>query len=120
MPVARLTDLSVQRLQPPERGQTIYLDQNLKGFGVRVTENGAKSYVLTYTKQRKRITLGKVGIIGLAQARQKAKNVLADYQLHGEAEASLPFSEALERFITLHCATKNRASTAKETKRLLE
>jgi len=33
-----LTDLSVRKLQPPERGQRMYRDSTLPGFGVRVSQ----------------------------------------------------------------------------------
>jgi hypothetical protein len=38
----------------------------LKGFGVRVSEHGLMSYVLTYGVNRQRIRLGDVGVVKLA------------------------------------------------------
>ena len=61
MPSIALTDLTVRNLKPVPGKRVTYLDKALKGFGVRVTEHGAKSYVLTYGEDRKRITLGIVG-----------------------------------------------------------
>jgi hypothetical protein len=44
----RLTDLSIKTLQPPEKGVIVYSDDTLTGFGVRVSQAGTKSYVLTH------------------------------------------------------------------------
>jgi hypothetical protein len=64
----RLTDLSIKALKPPEKGETIYPDDALAGFGVRVSQGGTKSFVLTHGKLRKRETVGRVGIISLSDA----------------------------------------------------
>src|SRR5262249_23743577 len=56
----RLTDGLVRRLKPEARPRITY-DAGFGGFGVRVTPNGAKSYVLNYrTKggRERRITIG--------------------------------------------------------------
>ena len=44
----RLTERRVAGIQAPARGQRIVFDKDTRGLGVRVTENGAKSYVLDY------------------------------------------------------------------------
>ena len=104
-----------------ERDYEIHWDDTLKGFGVRVTGAGVKSYILTYgkNKKRKRVTIGRVGVVKLAEARDKAKNILADHQLHGEKIPSITFEKAREMFIDVYCTQNHRPSTALETKRLL-
>ena len=66
MPIVGLCEITIRHLQAPPTGFKIYLDRSIKGFGVRVTAGGAKSYVLTHGRDRKRITLGDVAIIKLA------------------------------------------------------
>ena len=39
----RLTDMAVQKLPLPERGQKLYADNSLPGFGVGVLQGGSKS-----------------------------------------------------------------------------
>jgi hypothetical protein len=58
MPLVTLTDLTIPSLKPVERRQVTYLDKTLKGFGVRVTEGGQKTYVLTFGPNRQRVKLG--------------------------------------------------------------
>ena len=80
MPVTTLTDLAIRHLKPVPGKQVTYLDKSLKGFGVRV---GAESmtYILTYGPNRTRVKLGEAGIVKLADARAKARTILAERQL---------------------------------------
>ena len=117
---ATLTELTVPRLKAPERGYTVYNDKHLTGFGVRVTAAGHRSYVLTYGTKRKRVTIGDVGIVKLGEAREKAKGILADYQINGEKPKSLTWSEAKDLYIELHVEQRNKPSTQAETKRLMK
>ncbi len=45
---AELTDKAVKQLALPVSGAKIYYDARLKGFGVRVTAKGARSFILNY------------------------------------------------------------------------
>src|SRR5713101_7087701 len=116
----RLTEISIRALSV-EEGQRTFFDDTLKGFGVRVSQGGAKSYVLMHGKGRKLITLGRVGIVDLKDARKKARDLLATKQLNlGEPETpTLTFKAALNTFLAMHVKPNNKASTAAETERLL-
>jgi integrase len=112
MPTIRLTDISIRNLRPPETGQVIYTDSTFPGFGVRLTK-GSKSYVLTFGKARKRVTLGEVGKLALREARNKARDIL------DEPSDALTFKAAVDQFLATHVRPNNKASTAAETERLL-
>jgi integrase len=100
MPVIVLTDITLRNLKPVPGKQVTYIDRTLKGFGVRISENGARSYVLTYGPNRQRIKLGDVGILKLADARQKAKNILAERQLGVHVSLRSPtYQDALNTFL---------------------
>lgn len=58
-------------------------DTTVGGLFVRVTAAGAKSYVVSWARGRKK-TLGRVGILTLDQARTKATQYLAEARAHGE------------------------------------
>ncbi len=112
----RLTEISIRALSV-EEGQRTFFDDTLKGFGVRVSQGGAKCYVLMHGKGRKLITLGRVGIVDLKDARKKARDILATKQLSlGEPEEpTLTFKAALDTFLAMHVKPNNKASTAAET-----
>lgn len=115
MPAIALTEISVRNLRPPEKGQVIYTDRTLPGFGVRCTP-GSKSYVLTYGTRRKRVTIGDVSLVSLKRARDKARTILATPK---DEQPTLTFKSALDSFLALHVKPNNRRSTATETERLI-
>jgi integrase len=77
MPTLKITKGAVDGLAHPPKGQKLYMDEALKGFGVLV---GAKTK--TYVAQRDiggrtvRVTLGRHGVITTAQAKREAENAL--------------------------------------------
>ena len=89
MPKARLTAASVERLRPPAKGRIEHWDSLLPGFGLRVSETGAKTWVLMYRigRRQRRLTLGKYPALGLAKAREKAREAL-DQLDHGTDPAA--------------------------------
>jgi integrase len=78
----KLTAKLLTGLQVTGREYEIH-DTTIKGLFVRVTAAGAKAYVVTWARGRKK-TLGRVGILTLDKARQEAAQYLADARLHGE------------------------------------
>ena len=122
-PQLRLTDISLRSLKPgPE--QYAVLDDVLPNFGVRVGTTGKLSFFVMYRKngRRKRDTLGQFPIVSLAEARLLARQRLARLVLkenNPEHAPSVNFAEAVEDFLRLHCAVRNKLRTAEETERLL-
>jgi integrase len=114
----QLTDIVVRNLTPADKQRT-YFDDTVTGFGVRVSPGGTKTFVLVCGAERQRITIGRYPVITLADARGEAKRILAERTLGAKRPRHVKFATALLEFGTLHCDRKNRASTAKETKRVL-
>lgn len=67
----KLTDISIQKLPHPAKGQAKYWDQVLPGFGVRVTQR-TKSYFIVFGPKRLTKTLGRYPAMSLKQARAAA------------------------------------------------
>jgi hypothetical protein len=78
MPSDRLSDAGVRNLEP--RSNTfIVFDSAVKGFGIRVTPAGAKSFVIDYRNasgRQRRYTIGKFPTWGVTAARSEAKKQL--------------------------------------------
>ncbi|MCZ6643234.1 MAG: Arm DNA-binding domain-containing protein [Gammaproteobacteria bacterium] len=74
----KLTKTSVAQLEAPETGQRFVRDTDLKGFGVRITSSGRKSFILEKRINRRvrRITIGRDGEVTVAQARNRAQQLL--------------------------------------------
>jgi len=79
----KLTKTSVASLEPPLADQRIVRDSELTGFGVRITANGKKSFILEKRIGRRvrRITIGRVGELTAAQARNRAQQLLGQIAL---------------------------------------
>jgi hypothetical protein len=57
----RLTDTCIKALKAPATGAQITYDDRLKGFGIRVTASGARSFILNYRTRlgrERRYTIG--------------------------------------------------------------
>ena len=116
----RLTDAIVRRLPTPEQGKHITPDSEVAGFGVRITANDARSYVLRYTTRAGRertYTIGNATVWRTTDARDKARELRRWIEDGGdplgaiEAEREAPTVEDLiERFRAEHLPRK-RAST---------
>jgi hypothetical protein len=80
MPRIKFTDRSVRAIDPPPSGQIEYFDtdRKLPGFGLRVSAGGARSWILLYRfgGRPRRLTLGSYGLLGLADARARAREAL--------------------------------------------
>ena len=44
----KITDKNILKLGKPAQGNRVYYDSEVRGFGVRITSNGAISFVLNY------------------------------------------------------------------------
>jgi len=76
MPI-RITDKLVKDLLAPPKGNTITYDTEVKGFGVRVTVAGARSFILNYRAGgvERRITIGSYPDWSVAAARDRAREL---------------------------------------------
>lgn len=74
----RITKSVVDRLNAPVAGQTFTRDSELKGFAVRITTSGAKSFILEkrIDGKVKRLTLGRYPELTVEQARREAHKLL--------------------------------------------
>lgn len=107
-----LTDLAVKRFPLPEKGTSTFWDTTVKGLGVRVSQGGARTFiVLIGSGKRKKI--GRYPTISLAKARTEAKHILAEQTLGGPGVPSKSISAAQKEFLSA-CEAKNRPSTVRD------
>lgn len=95
----RLTDISIRALEAPVKGAVIFYDDTLSGFGVRVSEGGTKSFILTHGPRRERETLGRFGVVTLHEARGEAKRRLAEYTLGKERPRTASWDDAVKEYL---------------------
>jgi integrase len=113
-----LTDRGVRGLRPKDKRYEVR-DTVVPGLYVDVTKSGAKSFILCTRYPGKlhpgRRTLGKVGVMTLADARATARAWLesiakgVDPQEHDRRSQETKFSVVVEEFIARHVRTKRKA-----------
>lgn len=95
----RLTDITIRSLKTPAHGAVIFSDDLIAGFGIRVSEGGTKSFVLTHGPRRERETLGRVGVVSLQEARAEAKRRLAEYTLGKQRARTTSWDNAVSEYL---------------------
>ena len=127
----KLTKRLIDALPTKNAAQYLWDDQ-LKGFGVRASTNGSKSYLVRYrvgvgrrARQRK-ITIGRHGSPWTVEtARKEALSILSS-AAHGEdildvrrsQNAEIRFSELAEKYILEHAIPNKKPSSVREDQRL--
>ena len=123
-----ITDKFIKNdIERPASGNRIIYDEEVKGFGVRVTSAGATSFILNYRAagRERRITIGSCSDWKTTAAREHAKQLKKRIDLgedpmgdrHAEREA--PTVEDLaDRFIKEHLP-KRRPATSRDYQSLI-
>ena len=76
--MARLTKSQIDKITPPLTGYALHWDEQDKGFGLRVTKDGKRTYIVQgriYGKEA-RISIGPHGVFTPDQAREVAREYL--------------------------------------------
>lgn len=88
----RITKSFVDKIEPPKippnakQAQAFYRDSAIPGFGLRVTDTGAKSFIIEkrINGKVKRMTLGRYGNLTVEQAKNEAMKLLGDVATGGD------------------------------------
>ncbi|MEW8525571.1 MAG: tyrosine-type recombinase/integrase [Candidatus Thiodiazotropha endolucinida] len=123
----KLTKSSVERAPIPDSGQVFYRDDQLKGFALRVTARGAKSFVVEKRINRrvKRKTLGRFGEMTAEKARKEAIKFLGLVaggqdpisEKREEEIQSVTLNEVFELYLKVRSGLK--PSTVQDYRRLM-
>jgi hypothetical protein len=133
MPTIRLTQLAAEKIAAPGTGRTIFWDRTLPGFGVRVTANGAKSWIASYRLADGRKVMETIGRLGkipkVDDARRAAResmakaatgeNPVAEKRTAAAREAASTVATAVARYLE-YCDRNLRPKTAREWRRIFE
>ena len=95
----RLTSKTVEHLAPPEKGQKIHFDDALRGFGIRLSQGGSKTWVIVHGTQRKLQSLGRYPELGLGDARKRAVVALEAFKPSTPTKVSKPFPDTVQSFL---------------------
>jgi integrase len=124
MAASRLTQRVIDALQPEPGTQYIRWDAAVRGFGVRVSPAGTKTYVFKYRLPTGRVrwkTVGRVATLTLEKARRQAqadagevasgRDPLSDKDA---AQTAVTVSVVAERFLREHVEARRKPSTVRQ------
>ncbi len=128
MAKARLTKKSVEAIEPAEK-EIILWDADLTGFGCKVTPKGRRIYFCYYrTKggQQRRPTIGRHDPLTCDEARNIARQMLADVATGGDPSAQrqehrlgATLAGLSERYLSEHARVKKKPGSVAEDERNL-
>ncbi len=110
----KLTKRAIDTTPPPVRGQVFLRDEELRGFGIRIT-SGARSFILEkeINGRVRRMTLGRYGVLTVEQARKLAQEKIGQIVRGGDpaeerrGQLHSPTFQDLERmYLERHAAYK--------------
>ncbi|SDD62038.1 tyrosine-type recombinase/integrase [Ruegeria marina] len=119
MPSLRFTKRAVEALPHPHKGQVLYRDELLRGFGVRVGAQSKVFYVEGQVAGRtRRVTIGRADAVPVDEARKRALGILSEMAAGVDpnaekrriAQESLTLGQAFDRFF------ETRSSLADSTR----
>jgi integrase len=124
----RLTDAAIKRLRAPTKANKITYDDDVAGFGIRITAADARSFVLNYrtrSGRERRFTIGSYPNWRTTAAREEARRLHRIIDAGGdplatiETERDAPtMAELCDRFEAEHLPRK-RPGTATDYRRML-
>lgn len=128
---AHLTERSVKGLQPKQKNIIVY-DEEVVGFGVRITSGGTRAFILTYRieARERRLTIGAWPDWSVTAAREEAKRLKREIDQgrdpmaeRDEARESPNVRQLIDRYLEEHAAKlakRNRDDQASMLRKLVE
>lgn len=127
MPTNSFTNRWIDAVAAPDKGQVDYFDEKTTGLGLRVSTSGRKTWFVMYRHagRLRRYTIGTYPTLGLADAREKGKELLneaakgADPATTKQVNRGAPtFGEVANQYIELYAKPNKRSW--KEDQRILD
>jgi integrase len=120
MATGKISKRTADALTPATKDGYLW-DSMVKGFALKVTPRGTKTYLFEYKDDRRktrRVTIGHHGVITAEQARDKAKVLAAEVDLGGnpaaersDRKSAVTVSALAEQWIEEHVAARRKAKT---------
>ena len=126
MPKLKLTDRNIKSIPAPGSGQVDVYDLVLPAFGVRVSTAGSRSFFIMTraagSPRLRRMTLGRYPVIGLAQARQAAREVIERASTGEDPQAAMQstkvgkarFGDVADEFLGKYARRRLRPHTIRD------
>ena len=129
--ICKLTKRAIDQLTETGKDQ-FFWDEDLPGFGIKVTPTGSKIYVLQYrmggrSTSAKRYTIVRHGVWTVDQARNEARRLLGliatghdPAQVKQESQNTLTLSAFAERYLNEHATLHKKPRSVQEDRQNLK
>jgi integrase len=129
--IEHISEKTVRRIKkhPPTHGNQVVWDDEVVGFGVRITSSGAVSFVLRYVTQgrERRLTIAKHPDLSPGAARSLAIQLRGDVA-HGQdplaerekLRRGVTVSALCQRYLSDYAQKRKKASSVSEDRRLID
>ncbi len=116
----KITERMLKNLATPAGKYRIWYDDEITGFGVRVTQSGTKSFIVAYTGggRERRYTIGKHPAWSVAAARAEAKRLRLQIDTGGDPmgdrhakRGEQTVADLCDRYLADYAPQKNRPAT---------
>jgi len=123
-----IAEKMVKKLQPPARGNRIIYDNQIRGFGVRITAAGAVAFLVNYRihGRERRYTIGRYPEVSAQMAREEALRLREavrqghDPLAEREGLRGVPtMIDLAEEYLRRHAELYKRPLSVREDKRFL-
>lgn len=111
------TNQSIRNFAAPPNGTQTYWDSTTRGFGLRVSAQGTKTFMVLIGSGRRQ-SLGRYPQVKLTDARTAAKQILAEKQLGKIKPTHTAFADAVTDYLA-EAETKNKPRTVSDYRRIL-
>ena len=123
MATGKINKRSIDALSPGVKDAYLW-DFTVKGFALKVTPRGTKTYLFEYkdrSRKTRRVTIGHHGVLTADQARERAKTLAAEVELGGDPasdrtkhRAALTVAQLAEKWLSDHVETRRKAKTLED------
>jgi integrase len=121
----KLDNRNAKKIPTPKDGNAIYWDTEVRGFGLRITPNGVRAFILNYrtrSGRMRRYTIGQMPEWNVIAARNEAKDLKRKIERGDDPLAAIradreapTVADMCQRFIEEHLP-KKRPSTGRDYK----
>ena len=105
MPAQPLTAKWIENSKPPHQGRIDYFDTRQSGLVLRISDSGRKSFGVVFRvsgdRKLRRLTIGPHPVVSLAEARGRAKEVIAEASKGEDPAADRQIEKGIPTFSDL-------------------
>ena len=125
----KLTQKAVRSLVPPATGNRVFYDDEIPGFGARITSNGVVSFVLEYriNGRHRRYTVGRLSDLTVLAARERAIQLrgkiidgIDPLQQRLDAQSEPTMDDLAKDYLERYAKPHKRATSLRNDRQMLE